>query len=157
IGPPSRETPAQISPSEPERRYRHSSASPTPWTRAGRRASELNVRRGFNRLFVLAWVVWVLVGVWWAMNFTMTVRAELDLQIRQGEYAQANETNLAELRRRRKEAGFWNNVTALVTTRDGLRLVAALYLGLPVITYAVLFAAGWATGWVYWGFRGPDP
>jgi hypothetical protein len=123
----------------------------------------MNVRRGFNRLFVLAWVVWVLVGMWWVMDSAKEYRAKLDLQIRRSEdwykYRQTDEAaaDLAELRKERDESAEWNIVKEFITTRNGLLLVAVVYLGLPAICYAVLFGAGWATGWVYRGFRSPDP
>ena len=49
---------------------------------------------------------------------------------------------------------FWILTTAFVTTRDGLRTLALVFLVLPAIVYAVLFATGWTAAWVYRGFRG---
>src|SRR5438034_417686 len=121
----------------------------------------MNVRRGFNRLFAAAWVLWVLVVVWWGMTFVARDRAAFDEMIYEGEHGRlsdstyrATETQLAEWRKKREESTFWILTTAFVTTRDGLRTLALVFLVLPAIVYAVLFATGWTAAWVYRGFRG---
>ena len=116
----------------------------------------MNVRLGFNRLFIVAWVLWVLVVVSWSMNLVARDRAAFDDLIYEGEHGRsldpkyrATEGELAEWRRRREESTFWTLTREVVTTRDGLRTLALVFLVLPTIIYAVLFATGWTVGWVY--------
>ena len=121
----------------------------------------MNVRRGFNRAFVVAWVVWVLFLVWWAMDFAAKDRASLDDLIYQGEHGRswdsnyrASQAELANWRKQREESTFWAITRGFITTRDGLSLLATLFVVFPAIVYTVLFTTGWTAGWVYRGFRG---
>ena len=123
----------------------------------------MNVRRGFNRLFLVVWIVWVLVVVWWGMNFVARDRAAFDEMIYEGEHGRswdrayrATESELANWRKRREEATFRHLASEFITTRDGLQFLVILLAALPAIIYAVLFGTGWAAGWIYRGFRGID-
>jgi hypothetical protein len=120
----------------------------------------MNFRRGLNRLFVVAWAVWVLVAVGWGMNFVSRDRAAWDDLIYEGEHGRpldpayrATDAELANWRKQREGSTFMGVIHQFVTTADGLRLLALFFVVGPVIVYAALFVTGWAAGWIYRGFR----
>jgi hypothetical protein len=91
----------------------------------------MNIRGGYNRLFVVAWVSWVLVAVGVGMK----------------------EERHYTFRDPIHELGsllWW-----AVSTSDGFVVTSRVLVIVPAFVYGLLFVAGWATRWVVRGFRPP--
>jgi hypothetical protein len=120
----------------------------------------VNVRRGFNRLFVVAWLAWVLFILGWTWHLHNGYRAYWEREIYEGQHGRpwdmkyrATPAELEQWRRYRDESTATTYILNALSTRDGWFFVVVAFGALPTIVYAVIFGVGWTAGWVTRGFK----
>jgi hypothetical protein len=121
----------------------------------------MRIRRGFNRMFVLAWMLWILFAAGWSWLQTARNQTFWALRIQEGRYGsswdpeyRATAAELAEWQRLHDAVGPMALLKRLPTAA-GFKLVGYVVILVPGIVYVVLYAVGFAVGWVYRGFHGP--
>lgn len=131
---------------------------PTRWRRrdssmASRSESRPGWWRGYTRLFVILWLGWV-VGVagWFVAHVSREQAFWREVARIHGPMAPpGNQLTWQQLA---DEATVSQMLSALLSTKEGWLLLAAILVGIPGMAYGGLLGAGALLLWVVRGFRG---
>jgi hypothetical protein len=113
----------------------------------------VTLRRGLNRLFVVAWAVWILLAARWLVNESAQQRAFWIQRISEGQHGRATPAELAKFEQHYNESAVGRTVAGLFTSAAGLTILATVVFVVPALTYGLLYALRATASGVFRGFR----
>lgn len=117
----------------------------------------MTLRRGFNRLFIVAWLIW---AGFWGWSFVKESAREYDFwsqQIYEGRHGHPRATpeELEEWDKYREQSRVSNKLKAYLATRDFWLFILAALGVVPLLVYGIVLGTSRVVRWVYRGFQSP--